>query len=201
MGAAPPPCLLPVTLPTAGDSSWVMGMLLPHQPMGLGLWALPPGQPLYSTGSCVLHIPARPGLLPPCCPTAQQWVQGSPVLHTLPGRTQKLSEASNKGGATIENSDPTASPHQPALALLNSRTTMKPKAAVTTPAAPGKPVDLPEQGPAAFAEAFPCRQVTPTPMIRSPGSTLQMAQTLSLISLIAPTLPSSTSFLTSLSTW
>ncbi|GAB0200312.1 mitochondrial enolase superfamily member 1 [Grus japonensis] len=95
--------------------------------MGLGLWALPPGQPLYSTGSCVLHVPARPGLLPPCCPTAQQWVQGRPVLHTLPGRTQKLSEASNKGGATIENSDPAASPHQPALALLNSSTTMKPK--------------------------------------------------------------------------
>lgn len=31
-----------------------MGMLVPHQPMGLGPWAMVQGEPLYPTGFCVL---------------------------------------------------------------------------------------------------------------------------------------------------
>ncbi|KAM6033075.1 uncharacterized protein LJ206_001909 [Theristicus caerulescens] len=82
----------------------LMRTLLPHQPMGLGPWAAGQGELLDPTGP--------------------------PLLHTLPGSAQKPSQASNKDGAAIKDSVPAASPHQTALALPTSRTTMKPKGEV-----------------------------------------------------------------------
>ncbi|KQK76348.1 hypothetical protein AAES_136312 [Amazona aestiva] len=63
--------------------------------------------------------------------------------------------ASSKDKAAVEDCIPTASPHESAPALQTPRTTMKPRAVVTTPAALGEPVEVSEQGPATFAGAFP----------------------------------------------
>ncbi|KAK4806589.1 hypothetical protein QYF61_013844 [Mycteria americana] len=145
---------LPQVPAYSGGQQVVMGTLVPNQPMGLGPWAMVQGEPLYPTDSCSLQVPAQPGPPPPCCPPAQHWVQGPPVLHTLPSSAQNLSEASNKDGVAIEDSISATSPHQTALAPITGRTTTKPTAAVTNPAAPGEPADLPKQGPATFAEAF-----------------------------------------------
>ncbi|XP_052635698.1 uncharacterized protein LOC128138488 [Harpia harpyja] len=47
----------------------VTGMLVPHQPMGLGPGTVVQGEPPYPTGSSVLHVPARPATPPPHGPT------------------------------------------------------------------------------------------------------------------------------------
>ena len=96
------------------------GTLVPHRPMGLGQGAVLPWEPLCPKGSGPLHAPARPAPLTPHRPNAQHWLQGPPLLHTLPGSTQNPAQASNKDGAAINDSDLAASPHQPA-------TTTKPK--------------------------------------------------------------------------
>ncbi|XP_074694509.1 uncharacterized protein LOC141929225 [Strix aluco] len=141
--------------PAHGWGQQVVGRtLVPPQPMGLGPGAVVQEEPLYPTGSCLLHVPARPSPPSPCHPAAQRWVQGPPLLHNTPGSAQKLPEASNMEAVAVEDSVPAASAHQPALAPLTGRATIKPKAAVTALAAPGKPADLPEQGLDAFAEAF-----------------------------------------------
>lgn len=46
------------------------GVLLPNQPMELGLWAMGHREPLYPTSSYVLYIPACPDPPTPCRPTA-----------------------------------------------------------------------------------------------------------------------------------
>ncbi|KAK4806428.1 hypothetical protein QYF61_003185 [Mycteria americana] len=103
----------------------VTGTLVPHQLMGLGLWAMVQGEPLYPTGSCPLHVPARPGPPPRRHPLSQHWVQGPSVLHSLPSSTQNPLEASNKDRLAIEDSVPAPSPHQTALAPPIGRTTDK----------------------------------------------------------------------------
>lgn len=92
------------------------GKLVPNQLMGLGLWAM--GSPCTPRAPmCCTSLPA-PAPPPPCRPTAQHWVQRSPVLHTLISSAKKLSEASNKDVVDIEDSIPTTSP---------GRTMTKPK--------------------------------------------------------------------------
>lgn len=58
--------------------------------MGLGPGAMGHGDPLY--------------------PMAQQWVQGLPVIHTLPSSTKKPLEASYNDMVVIKDSVPAASP-------------------------------------------------------------------------------------------
>ena len=105
----------------------VMGTLLPHQPRGLGPAAVVQGETLDPTGSCPLHLPARPGPPPPRRPAPQRWVHLGPAgLHTPPTSAHKPSVASNEDGAAIEDSIPAASPQQPTLAPPTGRTTPKP---------------------------------------------------------------------------
>ena len=56
----------------------------------------------------------------PRYPTAQHRVQGLPVLHTLPGSTPELLEASDHDAVAIEDSVPGTSPHWATLAPLAS---------------------------------------------------------------------------------
>ena len=84
-------------------------MLVPHQPMGLGPWAMGHGESLY--------------------PMAQHWVQGLPVVHTVPGSTKKILEAPDND-VVIQDSIHDTSPHQHAPNLPRSRTKTKPKGAV-----------------------------------------------------------------------
>ncbi|XP_055658858.1 uncharacterized protein LOC129784364 [Falco peregrinus] len=133
----------------------VMGTLVPHQPVGLGPWAVGQGQPLYPTGCTVLNVPAHAGPLPPQHPAAQHCVQVSPVLRTHPGSTQKLLEAFNNDVVASEDGVPAATPCQPALDMLSGRSRTKHQEVVTTPPSPENLLDLPELGPDAFNEAFP----------------------------------------------
>ena len=90
-------CVLgPCTSAYGWGQQLVLGTLVPHQLMGLGLGAVVQWESLCLTGSGLLHVPAHPGPLPPRHPTAQRWVQGPPVLHTLPGSAWNPAEASNK---------------------------------------------------------------------------------------------------------
>ncbi|XP_042653253.1 proline-rich protein 36-like [Tyto alba] len=103
-------------------------------------------------------VPAGTLLSVPGLPVSSQPAQLHPVTSQLPQASvcaQKSAEASNKDVVATEDSVPAVTPHPPALALPTSGTTTQPKAVVTTPAPPGKHTDLPEQGPAAFAEAVP----------------------------------------------
>lgn len=53
-----------------GGQQVITGMLVPHQPVGLGWW--PRCSPCNPTDSCQLSVPARPGPPPPHGHTAQR---------------------------------------------------------------------------------------------------------------------------------
>lgn len=53
-----------------GGQQVITGMLVPHQPVGLGWW--PRCSPCNPTDSCQLSVPARPGPPPPHGRTAQR---------------------------------------------------------------------------------------------------------------------------------
>ncbi|GAB0206323.1 proline-rich protein 36-like [Grus japonensis] len=112
----------------------VMGTLVPNQPMGLEPWAMVDREPRH--------------------PAAQHGVQGLPVVHTLPGITEKPLQPSDNGVGVMEDSVPDASPHHPTAALPCGRTQAEPKG-VSTPEALEKPLDVPELVTDTFAEAFP----------------------------------------------
>ncbi|GAB0207161.1 hypothetical protein GRJ2_003181700 [Grus japonensis] len=75
--------------------------------MGLGPWAVVDGKPRHHA--------------------AQHWVQGLPVVHTLPGSTKKPLQPSNNGMGLIKDSVPNVSPHHSITALPHGRNQAEPK--------------------------------------------------------------------------